>query len=140
MTKKTEAKKAAPPATTGESVIGSASHRCVSVVGNAKRTGASIDIWDCGSLAGQSWTPGADGTFRTLGMCMTASGTSDGAAITLEPCNGSADQTFRLNASQDLVRSGTNRCVDVTDGATHDGTHLQLWKCDGTSNQKWYNG
>ncbi|MGW7576435.1 ricin-type beta-trefoil lectin domain protein [Streptomyces sp. NPDC054765] len=119
-------------------VVGYASQRCISVVGNAERAGASIDIWDCGNRPGQRWSANSDGTWSTLNMCMTAAGTGKGSAITLEPCNGGANQKFQLNAAHDIVNPAANSCVDAKDKKTNNGTHLQLWPCAGTSNQKWH--
>jgi hypothetical protein len=70
---------------------------------------------------------------------MTVTGTpDDGAAITLAACDGGANQAFTLNTGHDLVNTASDKCVDVKDKETHNGTHLQLWSCAGTSNQKWY--
>ncbi|MEV6499364.1 RICIN domain-containing protein [Streptomyces prunicolor] len=137
-------KKAAVSSTTTKStaktyaILSYASRRCISVVGNTARVNASIDIWDCINVPGQRWSFGDNSTVRTLGMCMTATGTAKGSAVTLTKCDGGTNQMFYLNTAHDLVNSSTDMCVDVKDKATHNGTHLQLYSCDGVSNQKWY--
>jgi hypothetical protein len=58
----------------------------------------------------------------------------------LAKCNGSSAQKFTLNSSNDLVNLNADKCVDVKDQQTANGTPLQLWSCGGTSNQKWHLG
>ena len=69
-------------------------------------------------------------------MTLLNGSSADGTPIVLEPCNGGAAQRFNLNAAHDLT-SSTDKCVDVKDQQTADGTTLQLWTCTGTANQKW---
>jgi hypothetical protein len=74
-----------------------------------------------------------------MGQCMTLSGGShsDGTPIVISSCNGGAAQRFTLNNAHDLVNVAADKCVDVKDQQTDDGTRLQLWQCAGTDNQKW---
>jgi hypothetical protein len=82
----------------------------------------------------------SDGTIRAMGKCMNIGGgaTYDGAGIGWVTCNGTGAQQFRLNDAHDLTnpQSG-NKCVDVKDSGTGNGTRLQLWSCNGSDNQKW---
>ncbi|MEU4746330.1 RICIN domain-containing protein, partial [Actinosynnema sp. NPDC023658] len=32
---------------------------------------------------------------------------------------------------------GSNKCLDATGGATANGTLIEIWTCNGGSNQKW---
>lgn len=118
-------------------IEGDASHRCIDVTNGSASSGTPLQIWDCNGNAQQKWQF-VSGTIRSLGMCMTAAGSSNGAAIVIAQCNGASDQLFRLTSAHDIVRSGTSECVDVKDKQTSAGTRLQLWKCSGTSNQKWH--
>jgi hypothetical protein len=50
-------------------------------------------------------------------------------------------ETQTVAAGSQIIGQGSDRCVEVT-GAKKltegkDGTHLQLWECVGTANQKW---
>jgi hypothetical protein len=122
------------------SIVSYASSRCIDVTNGSRASGTQLQIWDCSGDAWQQWSFPSDGTVRSMGMCMAVSGgsTADGAPIVLEPCNGSAAEKFTLNGSYDLVNSQANKCVDVTNQQTANGTRLQLWSCAGTSNQKWH--
>ncbi|MER6687278.1 RICIN domain-containing protein [Streptomyces olivaceoviridis] len=123
----------------GVGIFSHDSGRCIDVVGGDAVRGAALEIWDCLGKASQRWTFPGDGTMRTLGMCVQLAGgsTDDGTPLVLADCNGGRAQQFRLNAAHDLVNSYADKCADVRDMQTANGTHLQLWSCGGTDNQKW---
>jgi len=51
-------------------------------------------------------------------------------------CNGSEAQQF--NVIGDTIQlNGVPLCLDVSGGGTSDGTHVQLWECNGTGAQVW---
>ncbi|MFB9836239.1 ricin-type beta-trefoil lectin domain protein [Actinoallomurus acaciae] len=122
-------------AVASHSLVSYASGRCADISGGG-RANAPVQIWSCTGASWQKWMF-ASGTIRSGGLCMTATG-SNGAAIVAAACNGGAAQRFVLKSSLDIVHSGTSECVDVKDNKTVNGTPLQLWKCSGTSNQKWH--
>lgn len=74
-----------------------------------------------------------------MGLCMDVAWGSreNGAVIQLAWCSGNPAQQFRLNAASDLVNPQADKCVDVKDALTGNGTRLQLWECNGDDNQKW---
>jgi len=39
--------------------------------------------------------------------------------------------------AQQIVGTGSGRCVDVPNSSTTNGTQVQLWDCSGNSNQRW---
>ncbi|MEV6304347.1 ricin-type beta-trefoil lectin domain protein [Actinoplanes sp. NPDC051861] len=123
----------------GSALRSNASGRCIDVPAANPVDGARLQIYDCNGTTAQQWTPGADGTLRSLGKCMdaAAAGTANGTAVQLYTCNGTAAQRFTLTASGDLVNTAANRCVDVLDRGTANGALLQLWDCTGGTNQKW---
>ncbi|MFJ3672566.1 ricin-type beta-trefoil lectin domain protein [Streptomyces sp. NPDC090106] len=122
----------------GVGVYSHASERCVDVVGGKAVQGAKLMIWDCNQSASQHWTY-TGGTMRTLGMCVQLAGgsTDDGTDIELASCNGGAAQQFDLNVRHDIVNSLADKCMDVRDNQTANGSRLQLWSCSGSPNQKW---
>ncbi|MGP4083678.1 RICIN domain-containing protein [Streptomyces sp. KR55] len=76
---------------------------------------------------------------RALGMCvqLASSSASDGTDLELADCNGCSAQRFVLNSSHDLVSGLADKCADVRDNGTANGTRLQLWSCSGGLNHKW---
>lgn len=124
----------------GQEIVSYASNRCIDVKAGSSASGTRLLIWDCKNAAWQKWSF-VNGTIRSLGMCMNAAGaSSDGTPIEIANCDGRSSEMFKLNSSHDIVRSGTSECVDVTGAKTTNATLLQLWRCKGSSNQKWHTG
>lgn len=123
----------------GTTLYSHASHRCIEMVGHRGADGSPLEIWDCGKADWQKWDFRSDGTIRSMGLCMDVAWGSreNGAVIQLAVCSGNPAQQFRLNSSNDLVNPQADKCVDVKDQATGNGTRLQLWDCNGQDNQKW---
>jgi hypothetical protein len=123
----------------GITLYSHASNRCIEVVGHRGADGSPLQIWDCGKKDWQKWDFRSDGTIHSMGLCMdVAWGSRDnGAVIQLAVCSGNPAQQFRLSGAGDLVNPQANKCVDVKDQATGNGTRLQLWDCNGQDNQKW---
>ncbi|KAJ7913413.1 ricin B lectin domain-containing protein [Mycena leptocephala] len=70
--------------------------------------------------------------------CLSAASNTDGAAVEIEDCvsGGSTSQGWTVSGSN-LQIFGT-KCLDVTNGATTDGTKMQIWTCAaGNTNQMW---
>jgi ricin-type beta-trefoil lectin protein len=114
---------------------------CVDVTGGKPSDGARIQVANCAQSAGEIWTVASDGTYRTLGKCLTrAASTGDGSAVTLSTCTGSAAQQWIFSTGRDIVNPAANRCLDVADatgGTATAGTPLEIWTCTGDANQKW---
>ncbi|RXW13087.1 hypothetical protein EST38_g12765 [Candolleomyces aberdarensis] len=69
--------------------------------------------------------------------CLTASANSDGAAVILQTCSGSANQKWTFTGG--TMRAFGNKCLDVKEGVNQDGTKLQVWTCSANNaNQQWY--
>ncbi|WP_405723458.1 ricin-type beta-trefoil lectin domain protein [Streptomyces sp. NBC_01537] len=126
----------------GVKLVSYASGRCIDVSGGSGTSGARLEIMDCTGGARQTWKFMTDGTVRAMGLCMDVNGGSreDTAWVQLVTCNGTGAQQFVLNSAHDLVNTQADKCVDVTDSETANGTYLQQWTCNGGSNQKWHTG
>ncbi|GAA3261035.1 RICIN domain-containing protein [Dactylosporangium siamense] len=37
-----------------------------------------------------------------------------------------------------IIGNGSNRCIDIPAANAVDGNRLQIWDCNGASNQKWH--
>jgi hypothetical protein len=71
-------------------------------------------------------------------MCLAASSDANGAAVVIEYCatGGSGMQNWTVSGS--TLQVFGNMCLDVTEGATANGTPLQIWECTpGDANQQW---
>jgi alpha-galactosidase len=52
-------------------------------------------------------------------------------------CNGQSNQQWRFNADGTITAVGANKCLDVPNNATANGTKLNIWSCNGGGNQQW---
>ncbi|ESK95929.1 macrofage activating glycoprotein [Moniliophthora roreri MCA 2997] len=73
--------------------------------------------------------------------CLTAASNSDGAEVSIQTCTGADSQRWLFNDGS--VKVFGNKCLDVTNGSTADGTKLQIWTCSNNRNpnqQFYYTG
>ncbi|KAK2467250.1 hypothetical protein APHAL10511_000799 [Amanita phalloides] len=68
-------------------------------------------------------------------MCMTAASNSNGAAVTIQSCRGTAAQYWAFTGGQ--VKVFGNKCLAVPNGGGNDGTKLEISTCSGSPNQSW---
>ncbi len=108
--------------------------KCVDVNGASSADGTKVQLWTCSGGTNQQWSRNGS-TWRSLGKCMTATGTGDGALVQLATCNGGAGQNWTAQTGGALVNSG--KCLDASGGSTANGTQLIIWSCHGGTNQRW---
>ncbi|KAG6918418.1 hypothetical protein DXG01_014597 [Tephrocybe rancida] len=58
---------------------------------------------------------------------MTAASNADGAIVTIETCTYADNQKWTFIGG--TVQVFGNKCLDVPEGSTVDGTHMQIWTC-----------
>jgi len=90
-----------------------------------------------------------DGSDGATGNCWTAASNTDGAAVTLQKCQGlgSASQSWSFSAGAPAgvgtggvgtIKIFGNKCLDVTNGVDASGTRLQIFGCaTANKNQQW---
>ena len=82
-------------------------------------------------------------------QCMTVNGTENGSPVVGAPCsvppgsfpNGATtapNQQWRWRNDGSLINVGSNRCLDAVNGGTAEGTPMQIWDCNGNSQQAWW--
>ncbi|MFJ3137928.1 ricin-type beta-trefoil lectin domain protein [Streptomyces sp. NPDC086843] len=71
------------------------------------------------------------------GKCMDVAGanSSNGTAVQLYDCNGTAAQQWTVGSDGTIRALG--KCLDVVDGSVANGAKLQIWDCTGAANQRW---
>ncbi|GAB2803878.1 RICIN domain-containing protein [Streptomyces chlorus] len=126
----------------GDLIMGVGSERCVTVPlkKGVAQDGTGLELRDCEADApNQRWDIQADGTVRSMDMCMDVAWGSvdDGALIQLARCSGNLAQQFAMNQNRELVNPQANKCVDAYQRRTLNGTKLVLWPCMDWDNQKW---
>lgn len=135
---------ARPVSFQGTFIVNYGSNRCLAAQGRSSAPGTRLVLADCDrGDASQGWSFASDGTIRDFAgtMCVDVSGSPrNGSTLHLANCSGSRHRTqsFTLKSSYDLVQVQPDLCVDAKDNGTAAGTPLQLWSCEGTTNQKWH--
>ncbi len=113
-------------------------------------TGNKVQIYSANGTAAQKWVFNNSGVQPagyyniavSLGAyCATASGSSSGSPVNLQPCNGSSGQAWQaVSAGNGYVlhpANNTGLCMDVQSSGTTNGTLVQVWTCNGTNAQNW---
>lgn len=118
--------------------------RCESLDTSADDTGgngAAAQLWDCQSYAlDQHWVHTSTNRRTTLARCLDIAGNSTGnnALVELCDCNTAVGRQVWVRQSDgSLLNPQSGRCKDATDGATADGTRLQIHDGNGTAAQKF---
>ena len=111
------------------------------ISGSGTAAGTRIYQYTCASSTlGQIWqfVSLGSGVYElrnpNSGQCATASGTANVSLFSIQPCAGSAQQTFTLKlfsgAYYQLINTGSDRCLDVRGRSTSDGAEFELYDCD----------
>ncbi len=74
-------------------------------------------------------------TSGLAGKCLGAGGTADGTPVVITTCaTGDPNQQWAVSGGA-LQLAG--KCLDVTGRGTADGVKVELWTCNGGTNQQW---
>ncbi|HKT01514.1 MAG TPA: ricin-type beta-trefoil lectin domain protein [Rugosimonospora sp.] len=132
---------AAPP---GQPLVGTGSGRCLDVPGFSTTNGTQLDLWDCNGGGNQSWNWAANNEVTVYASkCLTVGGTgaTAGDPVVITDCTGSKAQQWTLTAAK-TVTSVANPalCLDASGAGTGNGTAVDVWTCNGGTNQEWTRG
>lgn len=130
--------------------------KCLDLRGGDTSNGNTLELWDCNGIANQQWVfaPGSWKITYALdtSKCLDAGDMSDGRVLQIWDCNGNPQQQLGFDASKGsvylkssmratrvsaLYRPYASKCLDVAGGRKEGGTAIQVWDCNGASNQAW---
>jgi Ricin-type beta-trefoil lectin domain len=111
---------------------------CLDNAGGKAVAGNKVQLESCVGSGAEQWTMEPDGTFRTVGMCLDATGNSPGAPVVLNPCDGSTSEIWTPGPYRALVNQASGLCLDDPNFDTSNGTPLQVWSCNQGVNQQWW--
>jgi len=123
---------------------------CFDLAGGKQDNGTPIQVWQCNGLENQLWYFPA-GAWKIMlavnnNKCIDAGSMRDGTFLFLWDCNGQASQAFGydsnqgtlyLSQSEDKDKPDASKCADLSGGSQNPGTHVQVWDCNGHTNQAW---
>ncbi|MFE5557007.1 ricin-type beta-trefoil lectin domain protein [Streptomyces sp. NPDC056544] len=117
----------------GEFAVTGLDGKCLDLQSGATADGTPIQIHTCNETKSQQFRLTGD-TVRVLDKCLA----DQGGAVRLAKCDGTESQKFVYrSADKTLHNPVTNKCVDVPNGNSADGTDLILFACAGGPNQQW---
>lgn len=108
-----------------------------------------IDVYTANGTGAQSWSmsstnvsPAGYYNLATEGSnCLTASSTSSGAGVVLQPCNGSSAQAWNAVSTGSTYEftpaNNPSNCLDVRSNGAAAGTAVQVWSCNSGPNEQW---
>jgi hypothetical protein len=145
--------------------VDSAANRVVAIIGDSNGFTGGITV-DFSGLSSQSWlyaggsvnvvvkripdqaplaspqvvfNQNMSASSGSISVPVNFQATHDAFAIYLTPGNGntSPPPSSPPPGGQQIVGTGSGRCVDVPNSSTTNGTQVQIWDCNSNSNQRW---
>ncbi|MBX6750883.1 MAG: endo-1,4-beta-xylanase, partial [Micromonosporaceae bacterium] len=129
-------------------------NKCLDAAGSGN--GAAVQIYTCNGQTNQQWNLNSNGTISGVqsGRCLDVWSTANGAQVQIYDCHGQSNQRFTFtggstptststtttpppSSTGPIVGAQSGRCIDVPNSSTNDGTRVQLYDCNGQSNQSW---
>lgn len=98
-----------------------------------------VQEYSCNQNSGQAWTINNDGTVQVYQKCLDTAGdgTSSGTKVTIDTCDGDAQQQWQTGANHSLVNLAANKCLQNPGSPGFTGYQLQIEPCDGSQAQMW---
>ncbi|MHA6761430.1 ricin-type beta-trefoil lectin domain protein [Streptacidiphilus sp. PAMC 29251] len=131
-----------PPGYRAGILKGSGSGLCTDVPGATQANSTQVALWDCNGQTNQAWTLSPTGQLTVYGgakcLDVRAAGTADGTAVQIYDCNNTPAQQWTLNSNGTVVNSASGKCLDAA--GTTLNTLLEIWTCNGGTNQAWIRG
>ncbi|MDN3479744.1 arabinofuranosidase catalytic domain-containing protein [Curtobacterium sp. APC 4022] len=120
------------------------SGRCLDVPSGNTANATALQLFDCNGNAAQKFVAAV--TIGTIGgKCVDVAGNDlqqNGQQVQVFDCQTlltdeqTTDQQWAYNAGDHTIRT-LGRCLDLDGNATTNGTHLELYTCNGVGGQQW---
>jgi hypothetical protein len=116
---------------------------CLDVLGANTTPGATVHLSGCNGTVAQNWSlinaPTILQGVGTKCLDIINGNTSPGARLQIFECNsGRNAQIFTFTAASE-IRNEAGECLDVSESNAAAG-QVQMWPCNGGTNQKWRRG
>jgi 1-phosphatidylinositol phosphodiesterase len=99
---------------------------------------SNVQVWDCHGGANQQWVyEVATGVIRSLASdkCLDAAAPYGNAYM--GPCHYGANQRWDLLPSGEIRDRAHGQCLDIYAFNNSNGANVQMYGCNGASNQRW---
>ena len=116
--------------------------QCLDTQGGATAAGTTVVAVSCAGSATQEWQVFSDGRIFNLGAgrCLSAAGSANGAAITIQDCLGQAQQIWtptERSATFGQVTNGLGNCLNVTGRNVANGATVGTATCVASLSDTW---
>lgn len=128
--------------------------KCLDLDHSNTDNGTNIHLWDCNDTPAQRWIYDVARQSIRSGIAfdkcldLTHSSTADGGNIQIFNCNESPAQQWVIDGIPSALPSGTDqniklfldndRCIDVEDGRTAEGTNVQVYSCSYPAKSQYF--
>eukprot|EP00026_Physarum_polycephalum_P003123 Phypoly_transcript_03132.p1 GENE.Phypoly_transcript_03132~~Phypoly_transcript_03132.p1 ORF type:complete len:773 (+),score=122.26 Phypoly_transcript_03132:204-2522(+) len=101
--------------------------------------GDLVKTEECGGNAYQGWEFADDGTVQLINtsLCLEANGTSAGASVRTLPCNNKLQSQIWKYSGTAITSAVNGMCLDITGQSTNICAAVEIYYCNGGSNQQW---
>jgi len=104
--------------------------------------GSGVMIEECGSSPYQQWNFASDGTLQLVNtmLCLQVNGTdpsSGSPSVRTLPCNNKLQSQIWKFSGSTIVSASNNYCLDITDQNSGVCAAVEIYSCNGGSNQQW---
>ncbi|RYZ40138.1 MAG: glucose dehydrogenase, partial [Myxococcaceae bacterium] len=125
--------------TAGTRLIGTQSGRCLDVSQNSQTAGQGLNIYDCHGQGNQRFLFTPEGELRVFdgAWCVQPATATAGGRAVIAACTGAANQRWVRNANGTVVHTPSSLCLDVAGQATANSSPVNVWNCNGQTNQQW---
>jgi ricin-type beta-trefoil lectin protein len=108
-----------------------------------------VVMWPCDGSPGEHWT--VNGQYIQInGLCLDVKqgGTANGSLVEIYTCHNGTNQQWNRGPAKsinsqtyyDYVNANSGTCLDGLAPGTANGTQIQIWKCNGDTQQYWVPG
>jgi hypothetical protein len=120
--------------------LGNQSQYCVDDYLDGTTSNDKIDLYACNGTPAQVWTVEPNGTMSVSGGCMSLyeDGQTIETKVVWSGCSGDASQRWIERSDGSLYNWFSSACLDDSNASTTNGNPLQIYTCNGGTNQEWY--
>lgn len=106
---------------------------------STRASGGRLYIWQCSeNNPNQMFEFLPSGEIKLAGKCLSARAGYSSGPLTIEDCDGAANQAFSYDSTRGLLRTVDNLCVDVFAGRMTNNTFLNVYTCDAANRNQQF--
>ena len=105
---------------------------CLDIYASHTTVGATVDVWTCNFSPAQQWV-WQNMALQALGQCLQASSST----AAMQPCDPTNSLQQWVTDRGRLKLYNSERCLDLVNGQSDDGSPLSMTTCSTAQSQQW---